>query len=483
MQMKRKLREQKASMAAYVTIVLTTFLIILTTIYISSVSVRKGQLKTVMKVKEAYESSVADKESIYQEQVAKIRPSATITVNSTAALTGSGITATITQNSKIDLDLTKCKYVYNTSANAIGTNPTSYSGGTLSGATGNITLSSASAGTYYLHVLTTNKSGTAVETISAPVTVISSAATTYASANSTSNPYSTFTAPADGTYKLQVWGAQGGYRSSTTYGGKGGYSIGTVTLKKGTKLYVYVGGAGGSGTTKVSGVVAGGYNGGGYRYGYKGGGGATDIRLTSGAWNNATSLKSRLIVAGGGGSDGATAKKGMYGGGTSGGSSTENYTANSTNCGKGGTQTYSGASTSTNVTSQATSGLTSNSTSYYYGGFGFGGGGVSVSSGYGGAGGGGWYGGSGSVPDSSGDDDRGGGGGSGFVWTSSTASSVPSGYSVPTSYYLTSASTSAGNVSFTSTSGGTEKGHSGNGYAKITPVTVTGASSTTSTAP
>ena len=93
---------------------------------------------------------------------------------------------------------------------------------------------------------------------------------------------------------------------------------------------------------------------------------------------------------------------------------------------------------------------------------------------------GGWYGGSGNVPDSSGDDDRGGGGGSGFVWTSSTASNVPNGYSVSSTYYLTSASTTSGSSTFESTSGGTETGHSGNGYAKITPITITGESSTTS---
>lgn len=35
---------------------------------------------------------------------------------------------------------------------------------------------------------------------------------------------------------------------------------------------------------------------------------------------------------------------------------------------------------------------------------------------------------------------------------------------------MTSASTHAGNTSFESTSGGTETGHSGNGYAKVTYV-------------
>ena len=268
-----------------------------------------------------------------------------------------------------------------------------------------------------------------------------------------------------GYYYLQVWGAQGGYRSSSTYAGKGGYSKGYVYLNQGDIIYIYTGGAGGSGTSGCgSAICKGGYNGGGYRYKYYGGGGGTDIRI------NSTSLYARVIVAGGGGSDGATNKKGMYGGGTKGGSSTENYTANTNYCGKGGTQTYSGYSASYTITTQATSGLNSNSKNYYAGGFGFGGGGVYLSSGYGGAGGGGWYGGSGNVPDSSGDDDRGGGGGSGYVYTSSTASSYPSGCLLNSSYYMSNAATYAGNTSFESTTGGSETGHSDNGYAKVTYV-------------
>ena len=266
-----------------------------------------------------------------------------------------------------------------------------------------------------------------------------------------------------GKYKLEVWGAQGGYRSSSTYGGLGGYSIGTITLAESTTVYVYAGGAGntapGTATIKV-----GGFNGGGYRYKYNGGGGASDIRIGQ------DSLYARVIVAGGGGSDGATSKQGMYGGGTTGGSSTQNFTASSNYCGKGGTQTYSGYSTSYTITTQATSDLNSNSTSYYCGGFGFGGGGVYLSSGYGGAGGGGWYGGSGTVPDGSGDDDRGGGGGSGYVYTSSTASNYPSGCLLNSAYYLTDATTYAGNTSFASTSGSSETGHSGNGYCRITVI-------------
>lgn len=257
-----------------------------------------------------------------------------------------------------------------------------------------------------------------------------------------------------GRFKLEVWGAQGGYRSSETYGGKGGYSVGTIALnekiQEDTELFIYVGGSGNSVSAATSGIYPGGFNGGGYRYGYKGGGGASDIRIGK------DSLYARVIVAGGGGSDGAAAKKGMYGGGTSGGAATENYGS----YGYGGTQT--GHTTSVTMPSSQP---TTNSSSNYPGGFGFGGFGIYRSSGYGGAGGGGWYGGCGSYPDSSGDDDRGGGGGSGFVWTGANA---PSGYLLSTEYYLADAQTIAGNASMLSVSGSTETGHSGNGYARIT---------------
>lgn len=266
-----------------------------------------------------------------------------------------------------------------------------------------------------------------------------------------------------GTYKLECWGAMGGYRSSDSYAGKGGYSVGTLALPSPTTLYIYTGGAGNTGTVTNS-IYSGGFNGGGYRYKYHGGGGASDIRIGK------DDLYARVIVAGGGGSDGATNKNGMHGGGTSGGSSDQSYTANSSYCGKGGTQTHSGYSTSYTITTQATTGLNSNTKDYYCGGFGFGGGGVYKSSGYGGAGGGGWYGGSGTVPDGSGDDDRGGGGGSGYIYTASSASNYPSGCLLNESYYLADASMIAGNTSMTSPTGSSETGHSGNGYVRITVI-------------
>lgn len=274
--------------------------------------------------------------------------------------------------------------------------------------------------------------------------------------------YQTYTVPEDGYYLLEVWGAEGGYRSDSTKSGKGGYSKGTVFLQKGTVLYIYVGG---------SGKTHNGYNGGGISgctaangcdatiYG----GGGTDIRIGS------HSLYARVIVAGGGGSVGGSAKPAAAGGGTTGGSITTSGStggffgqgcSQSTACGMGGTQTAGGAGTTT-------AGYTGTAGTFGQGGMGYTYKGTSGTAGYGGGGGGGWYGGSGSVPDSSGDDDRGGGGGSGYVLTSS--SSKPTGYLLGSAYYMKEASTKSGTESIPSTSGSsTTTGRSGDGYARIT---------------
>lgn len=82
------------------------------------------------------------------------------------------------------------------------------------------------------------------------------------------------------------------------------------------------------------------------------------------------------------------------------------------------------------------------------------------------AGGGGWYGGGGGQRSDSDTSTFGySGGGSGFVNTYANRNYRPSGY---TGLQLDSGSTYPGNVSFESTSGGNETGHSGNGYARIT---------------
>lgn len=240
-----------------------------------------------------------------------------------------------------------------------------------------------------------------------------------------------------GIYKLECWGAQGGYRSGATHGGYGGYSVGILTLEADVQLFIYTGGSGNTGG------INGGFNGGASRTTYNGGGGASDIRIGQ------DSLYARVIVAAGGGSDGASSKTGGYGGGETGGAATDGYGTG----GGAGTQTAGGSG------DNATSGS-----------FGQGGAGTHRKSGYGGSGGGGWYGGGGCYPDSSGDDDKGGGGGSGYVYTASTASNYPSGCLLNSAYYLTEAQTIAGNTSMPSTTGSTETGHQGDGYVRITVI-------------
>jgi hypothetical protein len=95
----------------------------------------------------------------------------------------------------------------------------------------------------------------------------------------------TFTAAAAGTYKLEVWGAEGGYY--TTSVSQGGYAAGDVYLNAGDKLGIYVGGKGGNSTSSIDGADSfnnnGGWNGGGSGVGNAGpgGGGATDIRTSA----------------------------------------------------------------------------------------------------------------------------------------------------------------------------------------------------------
>ena len=51
-----KIKDEKGSMAVYVLIVLLSMLLMLTTVFLTSNSARKSQLKTVMGIKQAYEA-------------------------------------------------------------------------------------------------------------------------------------------------------------------------------------------------------------------------------------------------------------------------------------------------------------------------------------------------------------------------------------------------------------------------------------------
>jgi hypothetical protein len=273
----------------------------------------------------------------------------------------------------------------------------------------------------------------------------------------------TFVAPIDAYYQVELWGAQGGSYSETIQGGKGAYTKGTIYLKQNTTLYVYVGGMGKSDTSSKQ--NAGGYNGGGlsgyHQNAYSfGGGGATDIRLKNGESDNFDSLKSRIMVAAGGGgtayANSYTHVPG-YGGtliGGTGSGSHNTYTAT------GGTQTSGGEGY--------------NQVDTRKGNFGFAAISAVEAGGWGGGGGSGYYGGALGFG-------QGGGGGSSFISgydgcdaissESTNDNIVHTGQSVHYSGYKFEYSQMvAGNEEMPSHQTGTMIGNSGNGYAKISIV-------------
>ena len=241
-----------------------------------------------------------------------------------------------------------------------------------------------------------------------------------------------------GHYVLEVWGAQGGTCGNIS-SGRGGYSQGVYHASTRLKLTICVGT---SGKCSASETVSGGFNGGGnsmkspQNLSYNGcsGGGATDIRTGD-------SLDDRIIVAGGGGGANSysAVNNGGFGGGSSGGTGYKHkYSgtgATSTEGGKGGY--YPGNSVYSPCSGQ--NGI-----------FGFGGNGSVTAQASAGGGGGGYYGGGGGA------DFGTGGGGSGYI-----------------ADFLTRKRLLAGDSEFLSPNHEFEKGHIGDGYARISPLCVT----------
>ena len=254
-----------------------------------------------------------------------------------------------------------------------------------------------------------------------------------------------------GIYKIECWGAQGSGISGNVYlDGKGGYVSGFIKFDTRRKLYIFLGGIG-----KQSNPVAA-FNGGGLSQ--FGGGGATDVRLIDGEWDNFESLMSRIIVAGAGaGGDGGVLGDDCGGsaGGTTGYSSQSNY-------GQGGTQTSGGHGD-------------------VPGSFGQGGGNGNIGDGTGiypdgnGAGGSGYFGGGGSTNGIY----YGGGGGSSFIsgykGCNAINSSSTKEHIIMTNQPIHSSglrffnmSMIDGNTDMTSPTGSREHGHSGYGAVRIT---------------
>ena len=299
-----------------------------------------------------------------------------------------------------------------------------------------------------------------------------------------------------GEYKLECWGAQGGDQARTNYadgdgtgpdpyGGRGAYVKGQITLSKMT-LYVYVGEEGGYNNTSSALTFNGGGHG-AYTSQYDGagarGGGATDIRVTSGAWNNSASLNSRIIIAAGGGGCTTYGCVGHYG---------QCSTGDGSGGAAGGLKGYSGLTThkpakdyvyNNNIYSNAQGGTQSAGGAGWYlagafgngvaGGKGYGGSTVSYREGGGGSG---LYGGgSGGVDHSI---VGSGAGGSSFISGHPGCSTI-AGYSFTStqmidgkglSWTYAGQATGGSAVQMPTTSGGLEalnSGHSGHGYAKI----------------
>ena len=137
-----------------------------------------------------------------------------------------------------------------------------------------------------------------------------------------------YTVTADGYYKLEVWGAQGGNSLKngveSGIGGYGGYSSGTMLLKKDDRLYIYVGGKGANGIVNIL-DSTGGYNGGGLGHwdnsddeASGGGGGATHVATITGLLSQLENNKNDLLLVSGGGGGGAWDHFGGHGGGIDG---------------------------------------------------------------------------------------------------------------------------------------------------------------------
>ena len=264
-----------------------------------------------------------------------------------------------------------------------------------------------------------------------------------------------FTAPTTSEYILEVWGSEGGSYNTTYIGGYGGYSTGIVSLTKGEKLYIVVGGKGTNNSTLET--IPGGYNGGGTGSGSanlvysSSGGGATHIGKASGLLNTlSNNISDIIIVAGGGG--GTSFQTGPYSGnGGSGGGYTGNNGTNTQSnyvYGSGGSQTAGGSSGGGSKVNNEDRGLK--------GSFGQGGNGQH----YSGGGGGGFYGGGAS-------NQAGAGGGSGYIGNSLLSNKVMYCYKCTASSSENTKTISTDNVSSTPISNYAKKG---NGYVKIKQV-------------
>lgn len=275
----------------------------------------------------------------------------------------------------------------------------------------------------------------------------------------------TFTVPFSGTYKLETWGAEGGYsRNNDILGGFGGYSIGFVKINYSDSIYINVGGKGIDGID-ASTNRSGGYNGGGNSYYFShqncysgSGGGATHIAFNSGLLSSLENRKEQILIVsgGGGGASGdytSSAPGTSFGGNGGGFKGTDSYnivgTMNS-GYGFGASQTSGGQFYKTTYTGQE-------------GSFGKGADSTQGTNQGGSGAGGGFYGGG------SGGGHFGSGGGSGYIGNSLLTNKVMYCYNCEESSEENTKTISTTCSEETPTSNCSKKG---NGYGRITLVSI-----------
>ena len=258
----------------------------------------------------------------------------------------------------------------------------------------------------------------------------------------------TFTAPVNGTYKLEVWGAQG-YTINSYMGGYGGYSTGKIIFSKNQEIYLFVGEKGKGGlanNTRYSSypnslnAIA------GDNVSYIGsGGGSTHIALENSLISQITKLEKLIIVSGGGGASTWTSGNYWSGtGGSGGGFKGNSGQSNISNFlpGGGGTQN-SGGNSGSNGTA---------------GNFGL----SELTNPSGSCGGGGYYGGGTSWGSA-------GGGGSGYIGNSLLTEKSMYCYNCQESNEISTKTISTTCTSATPTANCAKQG---NGYAKITLISL-----------
>lgn len=260
---------------------------------------------------------------------------------------------------------------------------------------------------------------------------------------SSSKQNDTFEIPITGTYKIEVWGAQGGDATANyeAEGGYGGYATVTFNFNRGDVLYLYPGGKGESSNSVGEAVRSGGYNGGGNaksngNTAFGAGGGASHVALVPGLLKNISSDKV-LVVAGGGGGAGSFGNSTNYGGY---GGGCEGTMGSGGSSGYGGTQSIGGSGRGSGTPVAGTYGQGGSATWGSGGGAGFYGGGTGYDTG------------------------SSAGGGSGYI--NNTATGFVSGTMYSSSFFSDGTCESQAFTNYTSEPvAGAAK--SGNGYIKI----------------